>query len=170
MIFHENLLPADNSHEKLCLICYFWKSSKILNCRLLQIIGCALRVKEMGIHHSSKKCELLRLNMAINSACWVIFHAFSWSANFFFKINYFKKFFQEYHQSVKQFGSRSGPTFCLAWSGSKLFTKVSVKEKKVAASKKRNNRHIFNPLYLPCLQDFYQDGIFVPVWSRPFSL
>ena len=31
-----------------------------------------------------------------------------------FKINFFKKFFQEYHQSVKQFGSRS-------WS--KLFTK-----------------------------------------------
>ena len=24
---------------------------------------------------------------------------------FFFKINFFKKFFQEYHQSVKQFGS-----------------------------------------------------------------
>ena len=30
--------------------------------------------------------------------------------------------FQEYqyHQSVKQFGSRSGPMFCQAWSGSKL--------------------------------------------------
>ena len=27
---------------------------------------------------------------------------------FFFKINFFEKFFQEYHQSVKQFGSRSG--------------------------------------------------------------
>ena len=42
----------------------------------------------------------------------------------FFKIDFFKKFFQEYHQSVKQFGSRSGPTFCPAWSGSKLFVKV----------------------------------------------
>ena len=29
----------------------------------------------------------------------------------FFKINFFEKFFHEYHQSVKQFGSRSGPTF-----------------------------------------------------------
>ena len=29
----------------------------------------------------------------------------------FFKINFFKIFFQEYHQSVKQFGSRSVPTF-----------------------------------------------------------
>ena len=28
-----------------------------------------------------------------------------------FKINIFEKFFQEYHQSVKQFGSRLGPTF-----------------------------------------------------------
>ena len=32
--------------------------------------------------------------------CWV-----------FFKINFFQKFFQEYCQSVKQFGSISGPTF-----------------------------------------------------------
>ena len=48
---------------------------------------------------------------------------------FFFLINFFqkkkkKKCFQEYHQSVKQFGARSGPTFCWAWSGSKLFAKV----------------------------------------------
>ena len=28
-----------------CLICYFWKSSIFFNCRLLQIIGGALRVK-----------------------------------------------------------------------------------------------------------------------------
>ena len=42
----------------------------------------------------------------------------------FFKINFFEKFFQECYQSVKQFGSRSGPTFCQAWSGSKLFAKV----------------------------------------------
>ena len=31
--------------------------------------------------------------------------------------------FFQYHQGVKQFGSRSGPTFCLAWYGSKLFAK-----------------------------------------------
>ena len=29
-------------------------------------------------------------------------------ADFFFKINFFEKFFQEYHQMVKKFGSRSG--------------------------------------------------------------
>ena len=45
MIFHKNCLPADNSHEISCLICYFWKSAKIWNCRLLQIIGCALWAK-----------------------------------------------------------------------------------------------------------------------------
>ena len=39
-----------------------------------------------------------------------------------FKLN---KFFQEYQLSVKQIGSRSGPTFCRAWSGSELFAKLS---------------------------------------------
>ena len=29
--------------------------------------------------------------------------------------------FFQYHHCVKQFGSRSGPTFCQAWPGSKLF-------------------------------------------------
>ena len=29
MIFHENRLPADDSHEISCLICYFQKGSKI---------------------------------------------------------------------------------------------------------------------------------------------
>ena len=43
MIFHENRLPAEDSHEISCLKCYFWKSGKIWNGRLLQIIDCALR-------------------------------------------------------------------------------------------------------------------------------
>ena len=34
------------------------------------------------------------------------------------------KFFQKYHQSVSQFESRSGPKFCRALSGSKLFANV----------------------------------------------
>ena len=49
------------------------------------------------------------------------FVVFCW---LFSKINFFKKFFQEHCQSVKQFGSRSVPTFCWSWSGSKLFAKV----------------------------------------------
>ena len=32
----------------------------------------------------------------------------------FFQINFFKIFFQEHYQSVKQFGYRSGLTFCRA--------------------------------------------------------
>ena len=39
MILHENHLPADDSHEL-----FFLKSGKNFNCRLLQIIGGALRV------------------------------------------------------------------------------------------------------------------------------
>ena len=34
------------------------------------------------------------------------------SSDFFSKLTFFKYFFQEQYQSVKQFGSRSGPTFC----------------------------------------------------------
>ena len=41
----------------------------------------------------------------------------------FYQHNFFKILFQEKHQSVKQLGSRSGRTFCRAWSGSKLFAK-----------------------------------------------
>ena len=39
---------------------------------------------------------------------WLIFfHIFFSCMLIFFKINFFKKIFQEYHQHVKQFGSRS---------------------------------------------------------------
>ena len=44
MTFHENRLPIDDIREISCLIYYFWKRSKIWNCRLLQIVGGALRV------------------------------------------------------------------------------------------------------------------------------
>ena len=42
------------------------------------------------------------------------FYVFLSSADFFFKINFFKKFFQEYHLSVKQLDPDQGPTFCRA--------------------------------------------------------
>ena len=48
-----------------------------------------------------------------------------------FKIHFFEKFIQECHQRVKQFGSRSGLTFCQAWSGSKLFAKVLSEDNKL---------------------------------------
>ena len=36
------------------------------------------------------------------------------------------KVFDEHHQNVKRFGSRSEPTFRRSWTGSKLFAKMSV--------------------------------------------
>ena len=42
------------------------------------------------------------------------FDAFLSSADFFSEIKQFQKILWEYHQSVKQFGSRSGSTFCWA--------------------------------------------------------
>ena len=43
MIFHENRLPADDSHEIPCLICYFLKSDKIsaANYRWRNKLACA---------------------------------------------------------------------------------------------------------------------------------
>ena len=64
MIFHENCLPTDNSREISCLIFYFWKSSKIWNYRLLQIIGGALGVKSLRVntsHASGVFCRLLKI-------------------------------------------------------------------------------------------------------------
>ena len=55
MIFHKNRLPADDSYEMLCLICYFWKSSKIWKCRLLQTVGGALWVKGQIKEEKEKK-------------------------------------------------------------------------------------------------------------------
>ena len=46
----------------------------------------------------------------VNSCMLGNFHAFLSSVDFF-KISFFEKLFQEYHLSVKQFGSRSGVTF-----------------------------------------------------------
>ena len=43
---------------------------------------------------------------------WEILYAFLSSADFFFKINFFKLFFQECRQNAKKFRSRSGGTFC----------------------------------------------------------
>ena len=55
------------------------------------------------------------------------FSWFCWCLLTFFVIFFFK-FFQDHLQSVKQFGSRSGPTFCRSWSGFKLFAKVISKQ------------------------------------------
>ena len=58
-----------------------------------------------------------------------------------FQNQLFKKFFQEHYQSVKWFGYRSGLTFCLSWSGSKLFSKV-ISRRQVTTSKEIVNNLI----------------------------
>ena len=55
MILHENRLPADDSHAISCLICYLWKSGKICDLHLLQIIGGALRVKSSLIPQNTRR-------------------------------------------------------------------------------------------------------------------
>ena len=71
---------------------------------------------------ASDNCRLL-ITLTLCPLEKVVYMLFC-SVLIFSKSNFFKNFFQEYHQSVKQFGFRSGPTFCRAWSGSKLFAKV----------------------------------------------
>ena len=58
------------------------------------------------------------------------FHDFLSSADFFLNKHFEKKFFQENYQTVKQFVSRPGMTFCQAWSESKLFAKVTSRQDK----------------------------------------
>ena len=54
-----------------------------------------------------------------------------WHLLIFFKLNFFEKFFQEYHHSVKQLRSRSGSTF---QTGSKLFANVTLVDKEPTES------------------------------------
>ena len=67
----------------------------------------------------------------------MIVHAFVDVCSLFsIKINFLIKFFQEYYQSVTQFGSRSESAFCGSLSGSKLFAKnISRRQKSPLARK-----------------------------------
>ena len=85
MIFHENRLLADDSHEISCLIHYFGKRSRILNCHLLQVIGGALRVNSIRHHQTYKVVSLLTLCIMGNCLCFLS------SAVFFFKKQLFRK-------------------------------------------------------------------------------
>ena len=100
MIFHENLLLADDSHEVSYLI-FFRKLGKMSqNVLSAAVVIGALRVNPRSTLQS---VDLIICIMG-NYSCILL------SADFF-KIPFFEKFFQEYLQSVKQFGSRSGLTF-----------------------------------------------------------
>ena len=83
MIFHENRLLADDSHAISYLISLKKLGKMSQNLSSAAVVIGALRVNSLQF------CMLISRLL------------------FFFKINSFEKYFQEYHQSVKQFGSRS---------------------------------------------------------------
>ena len=59
---------ADDFHE-ICLICYFWKSSKIWNYCLLQIVGGPLWVKNDSVSRCFvEKEEAKRTDLGIDLA------------------------------------------------------------------------------------------------------
>ena len=67
----------------------------------------------MGRHQFSLKTTLVYVDISVQElfATWVIFYAFFHLLILFHKINFFEKFFREYHQSLKQFGSGSDQEF-----------------------------------------------------------
>ena len=67
----------------------------------------------------------------ISSHFIVVPYLILWMLNFF-----------QYHQGVKQFGSRSGPTFCRTWSWSKLFAKVISRWPKSPRTGKELNKEL----------------------------
>ena len=91
---------------------------------------------------------------------WVIFHAFLLASAVFFSINFFFiKICQEYHQSVKQFWSRSGPTLYCPWSGSELLSVVDTMGKEI---KKK--------LYIWLTNfKFYWTGLEIHKWEQDFN-
>ena len=62
-------------------------------------------------------------------ACGITCSTFVVICWLFSRLIVFKKPFRKIYQSFKLFGSRSGPTFCRSWSGSKLFAKLSTDDK-----------------------------------------
>ena len=138
--------PYVKSDQSLCLSLEYSMSVKLLTEHHLVFLGLK------GGSTGSSKCHIV-VNLMSLLICWSIRKLaiwipppFIWSYGLyfyslhawlvfmlmlcclltFFNINFFRKFFQEYYQSAKWFGSRSGPTFCQSWSGSKLpvFAKV----------------------------------------------
>ena len=90
----------------------------------------------------SVKVEFLERSIYYKVNRWILticmlgnFSRYFWRLLIFFKIEFCKKC---YLQGIKHFGSRSDPTFCLAWSGSKLFARL-LADDKIATSKERVN-------------------------------
>ena len=80
----------------------------------------AIRLR--GLLHSTNKKMMLIPSLSFGICYFSLFFVIC----YFFQNQIFQIFFLDFLQSVKQLGSRSGPTFCRAWSGFKLFAKVQV--------------------------------------------
>ena len=88
--------------------CWFWSGSKVF----AKVIS------------RWQKLPLARKMWGGNNKCLLGNFPYFYCLLTFFKINFLKNFFPQHNQFVKRFGSRSGPTFCWSWSGSKVFAKV----------------------------------------------
>ena len=125
--------------------CRVWsrspKSNQVIN-RLRQMESCCRsfftkpdKIWWMSYGNRIKHC------MLGNFSCFKLVYAY-----FFFKIIFFKQFFQGHKQGVKWFGSKIGWTFCPSWSGCKLFAKII--RWQVAASKERAKALINQPIQM----------------------
>ena len=97
---------------------------------------------------SQESCKIVRkstkciqsLNLLNLTLCMLgKFACFFVICGLFLKLTFSKKIFQEYHQCVQQFGSRSGPTFSRAYSGSKLLSKVISRQQQLPQAEKELN-------------------------------
>ena len=121
------------SHEISCLICYFCLKKKNYWKLYVALYGlifhafCRLRIFSKSTFREIlsgilSKCQTVLIQIRPDKICY--FHNNFLSSADFFKITLLENFFQQYHQSVKKFGSRPGPTFCRVLSGFKLFAIV----------------------------------------------
>ena len=107
---------------KRVITCFFVEMCCEFNCIYMPIslyhhLTCLFFIEYIRVHSPSVIYDHFTIIMpyfALNLCILGNFACFCCRLLIFFKINFFEKFFPEYHQSVKQFGSRSGPTFCRA--------------------------------------------------------
>ena len=110
---------------------------------MLSVVKMPLKGEVSGHALDSHRNYIVYHGKIIGWCCWIFVGNLScfWCHLTFFKIDLFKKFFQEHFQSVKP--SRSGPTELLSWSGSKLFAKVSSRWPKLMLARKE----LYKPVY-----------------------
>ena len=106
-----------------------------------------------------KKCVLISF--------WIFEYCFYFSFTIFHCAIFYSSdagFFQ-YHQGVKQLGSRSGPTLCRALSGTKLFAKaISRQQKSPLAGKELNTKQLVDTTFWLKLISYCSN--FFSIWLK----